>query len=472
VPAGAPLTAAEIAERVEKVRGVEEEVLRDLASVDRRIALRTGVVPTEEDLRRVAMGAVLAEDPTLAVIDGAIDPFSFDARARGLAAAAAKLKGLPSEVPWRVPGAALPEPGFEAELLRRLVAEEQARLRDERALPRSGSDLVRAVTDTWTTPPDEVRLGERDRWLARRLGELAASITRAPAGEGLDATRARELDDALDPLEHAATGLPRSTAEIVKLREVLEARVTASGGGAAASGGAAGRGPAGAVPASGGGTAALAQAVRAHLGVLPPMNVVEKWLATIEEMVLPKATEAASRAGLQGDALAARVSPLVLDDGKPCRQPIRGSVLRSSAAAPERAATCALRRAMAALDASADPAARAAVLVAMHDQIVLALWAIDVAGGRTIDQARGRRHLLSRPGPDVLAHWERLVAVRPAVALGGGLGAVILQGNGRWEDNARRWALAVGDVPFELAFRELHATDEMPMAQPAAPGSE
>src|SRR5689334_13725444 len=63
----------------------EDEVLDELAAIDRRFAARAGMTPKESDLRRVAMGAVLAGDVGVAVVDGAIDPFSFEARARGIA---------------------------------------------------------------------------------------------------------------------------------------------------------------------------------------------------------------------------------------------------------------------------------------------------------------------------------------------------------------------------------------------------
>ncbi|MBX3214501.1 MAG: hypothetical protein KF850_20865, partial [Labilithrix sp.] len=48
----------------------EAEILRDLGAVDRRLAQRTRIAPSEADLRRVTMAAVLREDSTLAVVDG------------------------------------------------------------------------------------------------------------------------------------------------------------------------------------------------------------------------------------------------------------------------------------------------------------------------------------------------------------------------------------------------------------------
>ncbi|HVJ90163.1 MAG TPA: hypothetical protein VM580_10195, partial [Labilithrix sp.] len=121
----------------------EAEILRDLAAIDGRIALRARVQPSEGDLRRVSMAAMLREDPTVRVVEGRVDAFSFDARARGLESAAQKVKSIP------------PTPEIarsEHNLLTRLVEEELVRLEEERALPRSASALVRAVVDTWTAP--------------------------------------------------------------------------------------------------------------------------------------------------------------------------------------------------------------------------------------------------------------------------------------------------------------------------------
>jgi hypothetical protein len=44
----------------------EDEILRDLAAIDKRFARRARIEPSEYDLRRVAVTAILHEDPTLA----------------------------------------------------------------------------------------------------------------------------------------------------------------------------------------------------------------------------------------------------------------------------------------------------------------------------------------------------------------------------------------------------------------------
>ena len=150
------------AARVAAFQGVEDEVLRGLAAVDRRVAARARTEPREEDLRHLTMGALLAEDPSLAVIDGAIDPFSFEARERGLTAVKAKLATAPAELPAGAPGM-MPSPAFEKELLGRVVDEELVRLEEERALPQSASALVRGVVETWRRPQTPQQAGERDR---------------------------------------------------------------------------------------------------------------------------------------------------------------------------------------------------------------------------------------------------------------------------------------------------------------------
>src|SRR5262249_39484109 len=155
---------------------------------------------------RVTMAAVLREDPTMAVVDGAVDPFSFDARARGLELAKKKIAVLPHD-------ATRPS---ERDLLSGLVDAECVRLDEERMLPRSASALVRALVATWHPPKDEREAADGDRWLSRRLAELRETMAARDSSRGLDPVRARELDDALDALEHLAStpGFAASTREL------------------------------------------------------------------------------------------------------------------------------------------------------------------------------------------------------------------------------------------------------------------
>ncbi|MDB5214851.1 MAG: hypothetical protein JWO86_2778 [Myxococcaceae bacterium] len=423
--------------RVAAFQQIEDDVLRGLAAADRRVAARARIEPREEDLRRLTMGALLAEDPSLAVIDGAIDPFSFEARERGLTAVKAKLATAPAELPAGAQGM-MPAPAFEKELLVRVVDEELVRLEEERALPRSASALVRGVVETWQQPLTPQQAGERDRWLARRLGEVNATITKGGAGTGaLDVVRARELDDALDGLEHAAEagGLAHATAELVNLRVTLEALATRPAAAAASDWGYVGR------------------RVQAHLGFALTAEALDTRLASLEKALRAAATSAIEAQHLDTDALQARAAPLVFRAG-PCAVAVPGSRVRSMAPPPERIAACHLRQTVA---TASDDAGRANALVAMHDHVVVAQWALDVArGSATIAQTTGKHRPLSRPGPDVVARWERIALARPTAAIGGGLAADVLFAGGENDTStrARAWS-ELGEVPLDIAGREL-----------------
>jgi hypothetical protein len=427
---------------------VEDEVLRDLAAIDRRVAVRARIEPREEDSRRVSMSALLAEDPSLAVIDGVIDPFSFEARARGLGIVKEKLKKAPATLPTSAPGMML-APRFEKELLDRVVDEEQVRLEEERALPRSASALVRAVVETWSPPATPELAAERDRWLSRRLVEIRTSIGEPSAAPNvLDVVRARELDDALDGLEHLmeASALARSTAELVNLREVLEGLATRPAASAASA------------------WTDVARRVRSHLGFELAPDVLDRRFDALEKELRTAAEKAIAAEHLDGDALATHAASLVFASGS-CGVAVPGSRLRSMAPPPERAPACRLRQAMASAN---DPVSRAYALVAMHDHVVVAQWALDVASGKaTIAQSSGRHRPLSRPGPDVVARWERVALARPTAAIGGGLAADILEAGGEPDVRARKWA-ELGEVPLDIAEREL-ALRPVDAAQAVAP---
>lgn len=425
------------AARVAAFQQIEDEVLHGLAAADRRVAARARIEPREEDVRRLTMGAMLAEDSSLAVVDGAIDPFSFEARARGLMAVKAKLARAPADLPTGAQGM-MPSPAFEKELLARVVDEELVRLEEERALPRSASALVRGVVDTWQPPATPRDAAERDRWLARRLDEVNAAVSKAGTGsDALDVVRARELDDALDALEHAAEagGLGRTTAELVTLRGTLESLATRPAAAAASDWSYVGR------------------RVQAHLGFALAPEVLDTRLASLEKALRVAAEGAIESAHLGADELAEHAAPLVFLAG-PCAVAVPGSRVRSMAPPPERAAACQLRRTVA--NASDEPA-HAYALVAMHDHVVVAQWALDVArGAATIAQTTGRHRPLSRPGPDVVARWERIALARPTAAIGGGLAAGVLYDAGEADaaTRARAWS-ELGEVPLDIAEREL-----------------
>ncbi len=413
----------------------EEEVLRDLAAIDRRIAQRARIAPTEQDLRRVTMAAMLREDPTVAIVDGVIDPFSFDARARGLDAVKQKLQTLPSTAEG-------PRTS-ERDLLIRLVDEELIRLEEERALPRSASALVRAIVDTWQAPTTPREAADADRWLARRLAELREAMeSPADPGRALDVVRARELDDALDALEHLAStpGFRTATQELVRVRDVLEA---------------AGSKPAAKAQSEWG---IVARRARAHLGMTEPAEVLERELATTEADLRARAEKGLAEANVSRDALVPMLDKKVFVSGA-CLDAVPGSRVRSMAAPPEREPSCHLRHLV---SRAADGAELAVALAVMHDHVVVAQWALDVArGSATIGEAQGRHRLLVPVLPDTRARYERFALARPVAAIGAGETVrILLAGDPRARASA--WS-ALGNVPLDVARRELGA------AAPPAP---
>ncbi|MBX3220422.1 MAG: hypothetical protein KF795_07890 [Labilithrix sp.] len=407
----------------------EEEILRDLGAVDRRIAQRTRVAPSEDDLRRVTMAAVLREDPTVAVVDGAIDPFSFDARARGLAIAKQKIASLPATAP--------PERASERDLLARLVDEEAARLEEERALPRSASSLVRAIVATWQAPRSVAEAADADRWLARRLADLRETMTEPAPASALDVVRARELDDALDALERIAPApvFMRATQELVRVREALESAASKPAAKAQSE------------------WSMIAPRARAHLGTAQSPDDLARELTAAAADLRALAEEAVAAAGLRPESLEATLEKQVFVSG-PCLDAVPGSRVRSMAAPQEREPACHLRHLVSRAD---DDAARAIAFAAMHDHVAVASWALEVArGAATIAEAEGRHRLFVPVSPDTRSRYERIALARPVAALGAGEAVrVLVAGDPR--TRARAWS-SLGDVPLDVARRELGVT--------------
>ena len=381
---------------------LEEDVLHALAATDTRVARRAHLEPTEDEAQRVAMEAMLREDPTVAVVGSNVDPFSFDARARGLALASERARALPAG------------PGRERELVTRLVEGEQRRLDEERRLPLSGSALVRAIVDTWEAPRDEREAADRDRWLTRRLGELRVKLVKAP----LDTVRARDLDDALDALERVLRGLTGATQELVRVRDALEST------------------PAPAPTAST--WSLVAPRLAAHLGLVENDEALARMLAVTEKDLRDRATT----------ALAGRSPSGTLFTTGPCLDVVAGSRLRSMAAPPEREPSCQLRHAI-----RAEPDA-ANALALLHDHVAIAAWALAVArGGSTLTHAQGEYHLLIPVAdPALRSRYERIALARPVAALAAGLTARLLAPAP--SARATAWA-TLGDVPLDIAAAEL-----------------
>ncbi len=414
---------------------LEGEILDNLAAFDRRLARRMRTVPREEDVHQVAMAAVLSEDTSIVLDKGVIDPFSFAARARGLLALRAKLGQLPQRLPERSRHDGS-RPMLERELLLRLVEAEALRLEAERSLPRSASALLRGLVATWRTPSGPIDAEQRDRNVARRLREIREALGLAP----LDVQRARDLDDALDALEHHVDGpdFRASTAEVARLRETLETARPE-------------RAP---TEAGIGSWTEVAPHLRAHLGVTESPDEIDRRLAAAEVRARAIALAAQAKVSISRDEMTTRLEPLLFAEGL-CLDAVAGTRIRSMAAPPEREPACHLRHA-AAGTIDIDATTEALVATALHDHVIVARWALaHVRGPETLERAQGAHHLMAPPSAGLTARLERTALVRPVAAIGAGLTVALLVDEGANPYFRGRALSSLGDVPLDVAAREL-----------------
>jgi hypothetical protein len=379
-PAATPRTPATTATtNDEAARFAEQEgrALRLLAATDRRIALRAGLTPSDDDKQRMRMGVILEEDPTTVILDGMPDTMSFDARKRAL-----------DEAERAVTAGAEPgkEPPDERRAFARFLAEERARLERERRLPRAASDIVRAIVETWRPPATPDAAAGRDQWLTRRLSDLRAAVASSP----MTVAERDELDDALDPLEKQALGLTESTKALTALRLSL--------------------GDVRTIPGRAPDERELLSELDTFLDWRQGKTALADLLRSLEAELRAAAEPrlAALDRGKRAE-VAKRVAELML---RPMceRRPTPGSALGSMRAPPERAGACA---AVAALCEAPDADAGLPALVALHDWAVLATWAMHGApvGGR----------LLAELESEEKSDATRLALVRPVVAIGAAL---------------------------------------------------
>ncbi len=427
--------AEDEAARGAKLRADEGSVLEVIAATDPRFAARVGGAK-EERLHAASVKALANGDADAAIEDGALDFFSFTARARSIAEAEAIVAGAPhAETDANAK--------LERELLVRLVAEERARLDEERALPRGASALVRGVIDTWGAPESRHAAETRDARIARRLDELRASL----ATDDASRVTLEELDDALDPLERIATpgDYPKTAQAIARLRVALgDATSRAQEDDAS--------------------WPRLRAALQAHLGVaLTPVEIHAR-LDRAERALRTEASARIAHAHVDEHDLAKRADALTLVSSG-CTASPHDSLLRVLAPPPERAPICGALRA---IHDAADDTSRLAAILALHDDIVVALWSLALHEARvTPSQATDVAHPFFGAQPDHEARLLHFAAARPVAAIGAGLTASVLAG-AIDADLAASW-LTFGDAPFDLAIGALAAP--APTSSPPAPAS-
>jgi len=398
---------------------VENQAIGWMAAADPRLSRRLDVTAPKELLDRIGTEAVLAEDATALIHGASLDLFAFHSRARALQQAASAVSAFGAPLPEASPaGTELPRPKLERELLVRVIEEETVRAAEEATLGDSSGELVRAVVAMWAPPATPQDVTDRDAWVSKHLLEVLASLRRAPPRTG-----PTDLDAALYPLERLLVPLdyPRGAAAIAKVRVALDEDMRA-------------------VPAIAS-TDRVASAVKAHLGVVIEPASLRTRLDRVEAH-LREVAAAALAASEDRRAVEGRARALLFVE-KPCAA-VPGSRVRSVGPPPERAAICGLLRALV-----EDPAP---AVVALHDDVLLAIAAVDRA-------PPPRTGLISKPEDEVVDSLRRAARERPVVALGVALAAELLYGEG--DAAAARSRLdtwrALGEAPLDVAARELGA---------------
>ncbi len=396
----------------------EDALLRELSAIDVRLARRTGIAASEADVRKNVMGAILAEDSTLHVADqGTLDLFSFEARARGLDAASLRVRS------WTYPLAKDGE--LERRLLVRLVDEEKARVTEEKALPRSASELVRGIVACWAAPESPQAAKERDRWLTGRLDDVRATLKDG----ALTKFEGNELDDSLDTLEHLAAGYTSSAAAIARLRVALDQVKPAAD------------------PTHDGD--AVQRAVQVHLGLTADAAMFARMEQAEKTLRASLTAAAAGRDEAETRTIEAEALDRVLVEGS-CQG--EGSRVRSRLPPPERAFVCGTLRT---LRDAGSARARAAALLALHTELVVALWTSPIHFGQDAPyRAANKLRPLMPIAPEREVRLLRVAAVRPVAALAAGWAAVLLTRDGaeQAQTHAARW-LAFGDAPLDIVER-------------------
>ena len=439
--------------RLEAFYADEARILALLGAADPRIARRAHMEADETELRKAAVGAILAEDTDVAVDSGHTDIFSFDVRGRALVAARKILAPYTEPLPDPKVGDGK-RPELERQLLDRFLSTEELRLAEERRLPRSAASLLRGLALTWVPPRTKEELSARDPWLAARLGRIEPTL--APGS--LRPAERDDLDDAMDPLERAVFGVNAADAYPLSHAAMTRLRIVAQGAG----------GP----DRKESRWDAVGPALAIDLGTKLSAETLGRLFGgtaaalELETRRLIGTTVTSERLVTEADTLLGPVAP--------CPLPPGGSRLRRMDPPPEREFDCAV--AAMTLKATRSDEQQALFLYA-HTALVVAEWAVAVASGA--DAARPAteqaRPLTFLP-PDREQRLLRFASTRPVEAIARGLAVEWLFRDGVAAARIRASAwLEFGDAPFDLLERDLrpHAAlapkpPTLTITQPAA----
>ncbi|MGH7438511.1 MAG: hypothetical protein ACRENE_22725, partial [Polyangiaceae bacterium] len=367
------------AEKVARLVEAETRAIDWLTAADPRLAIRFGSKASPEVLDPIGTEAVLAEDASARIRNGALDLFAFRARAAAIDHAAKPMAEIAARLPDTAPaGSAVLRPRLERELLVRLVEEEKARAADEAALGAASGDLVRGLLATWTPPGGDDGWQTRDAWVSGRLLQILASLQ-----DGRPRSGPLDVDEALYPLERLLAPLefPKGAAALARVRMALDSDTRAA--------------------QKVWSPESVAHVTGAHLGVAVDVTSIGPRLKAVEARLHDRAAAVLAAAGAGRAAIEGRARELLFAEAR-CPRVI-GSPVRTAAPPPERAAVCGL------VEALAGDASRAAAIVALHDDVALAFAAFDPAPPpRTV--------LLSKPDDDRVDALRKSARERPVVA--------------------------------------------------------
>ncbi|HEX7600180.1 MAG TPA: hypothetical protein VF316_01200, partial [Polyangiaceae bacterium] len=422
----------------------ETRILGILSAADPRIARRAHVEPDETELRKAAVGAILAEDADVAVDSGHTDIFSFEVRARALAAARKMIASYTEPLADPNVGDGK-RPELERQLLDRLLATEELRLAEERKLPRSAASLLRGLASTWVPPRTKDELSARDPWLAARLGRIEPTLTPG----SLRPAERDDLDDAIDPLERAVFGVNAADAYPLAHAAMTRLRIVAQGAG----------GP----DRKESRWDAVGPALAVEVGTKLSPETLARLLAgtaaalEAEAKRLIGTTMTSERLVTEADALLGAMPA--------CPTPPGGSRLRRMDPPPERQFYCAIT-AMTLKATRADE--QQALFLYAHTALVVAQWALAVASGAdaTKPATEQARPLTFLP-PDREQRLLRFASTRPVEAIARGLAIEWLFRDGVAPARVRASAwLEFGDVPMDILERDLRPHAALPQKPP------
>ena len=413
--------------------GDETRILAIVGAADPRIARRAHMEPDETELRKAAVGAILAEDTDVAMDSGHTDIFSFDVRGRALGAAR-KILATYTE-PLADPNVGDGKrPELERQLMDRFLSTEELRLAEERKLPRSAASLLRGLALTWVPPSTKEQLAARDPWLAARLGRIEPTLTPG----SLRPAERDDLDDAMDPLERAVFGVNAADAYPLSHAAMTRLRIVAQGAG----------GP----DRKESRWDAVAPALAVEVGTKLSAETLARVFAgtaTALDVELKRLVGTA----VTNDNLVTQADAL-LGPAAQCPTPPGGSRLRRMDPPPEREFYCAVA-AMTLKATKADE--QQALFLYAHTALVVAQWAIAVASGTdaakpATEQARPLTFL----PPDREQRLLRFASTRPVEAIARGMAVEWLfrEGVAAARIRASAW-LEFGDAPFDLLERDL-----------------